>query len=113
MDLLTIPQLKRAAAIGLIEARVHAQVQSAVMKNTRDQKPYRELLFADGEDRFTLRVWHDAPAFEQCAELADGDFIEITGEFLHNANFGIEARRWRCRALTGEERDALLAGSPA
>ncbi len=60
-----------------------------------------------------MRAWSDDPAFTECESLIAGMFIEISGEFSNNANFGPEARNWTCRELSVEERDVLLAGSPA
>lgn len=39
-----------------------------------------------------------------------GCFLEISGEFAGNPNFGVEAKRWSCRPLEDAEREALLAG---
>jgi 3'-5' exoribonuclease len=87
-------------------------VESLVRKDTRDGKPFWELVLADAEGKLTLRAWSDSPAFPHCERLQPGDFLEICGEFASNPGFGIDAKRWTCRALTTEERDALLAGPP-
>ena len=97
---------------GRIEAVVHGQVETLVKKETRDGKPFWELVLADAEGKITLRAWSDAPAFAACEEMAVGTFLEVTGEFAHNGGFGLDAKRWNCRELTIEERDTLLAGSP-
>jgi 3'-5' exoribonuclease len=44
--------------------------------------------------------------------MARGEFLEVTGEFVHNGAFGTDARRWTCLRLGEEERAALLAGPP-
>src|SRR5438093_12389393 len=110
MELLSIANLKRAAADGRIETKIHVQVDSILRKETRDQKPYWELLLADAEARITLRAWSDSANFAPCEQLKRGDFLEVSGEFAHNGAFGIDAKRWACRPLTDEEREALLAG---
>src|SRR5438128_9429464 len=69
MELFTIPKLKRAALAGPVEARVHAQVDSILKKETNQQKPFWELVLADAESKITLRAWSDSPNFAQCAEL--------------------------------------------
>lgn len=112
VEILTIAQLKRAAQEGRAEARVHGQAEALNRKETRDGKPYWELAVADAEAKMTLRAWSDSPAFALCEQLAEGTFLEIDGEFSHSANFGLDSRRWNARELTGEERDALLAGPP-
>lgn len=113
MDLHTIPQVKRAALEGRVDAAVHGQVEALVKKETKDGKPFWEVALADAEAKMTLRAWSDAPAFGVCEGLAVRDFLEVRGEFAHSSGFGLDARRWTCRALTGAERDALLAGPPA
>ena len=112
VDLITIAQLKRAAAAGRIEARVLAQVESLTRKDTRDGKPFYEAVFADSESKLTLRAWSDAPAFGFCESTASGAFVEVAGEFGSNSGFGIDSKRWTARELKADERDALLAGSP-
>src|SRR5581483_2636567 len=112
MDLLTITQLRRAASQGRVEAKTHAQIDSITQKETSQQKPFWEVVLADAEAKMTLRAWSDSPNYKQCAELERGGFLEISGEFTHSANFGVESKRWTCRALNDEEREALLGGPP-
>ena len=59
-------RLKQRAIAGRTEAAVHGQVESLVKKETRDGKPFWELLLADAEAKITLRAWSDAPAFAAC-----------------------------------------------
>jgi len=114
MPLFTIPALKRAAlaqeAPGRVEARFHAQAEAVVEKQTRDGKPFWELTAADAEGKITLRAWSDSPAFAFCEGLEAGAFLEIEGEFAQHPAFGVEARRWTCRELEGEEVELLLGG---
>jgi 3'-5' exoribonuclease len=109
-DLLCITQLRRAAQQSRVEARIHVQIESIAQKETRDGKPYWELIVADSETKFTLRAWSDTPGYKQCCNLERGSFIEITGEFSCSANFGLEAKQWNCRGLEPEERESLLGG---
>jgi 3'-5' exoribonuclease len=97
---------------GRTEGCVWGQVEALARKDTRDGKPFWELVLADAEARMTLRAWSDAPAFSQCERMKAGDFLEICGEFVHNAGFGLDAKRWTCRDLEEAERDILLAGPP-
>ena len=113
MELLTIPAIKRAAVDGRVEARVHVQVDSASEKLTREGKPFWELTVADAEGKITLRAWSDSPNFEVCAALAQGAFLEIEGDFSNHPAFGVEAKRWNCRALADDEIEMLLGGPKA
>jgi 3'-5' exoribonuclease len=112
MQLLTILEIKRAAQEGRLEARVHAQIESIQKKETRDQKPFWELAVADAQGKLTLRAWSDSPNYPLCADLEQGMFLEIAGDFAHNPNFGTDAKKWTFRPLNDKERDALMAGTP-
>jgi 3'-5' exoribonuclease len=113
VDLLPISQIKRVAQESRVDARVHGQIESVTRKETREGKPYFELVLTDGEGKLNLKAWNDAPAFAFCDRACAGLFIEITGDFGVSGNFGVEARRWTVRELNPEERDAVLGGSPA
>src|SRR6188768_1443176 len=112
-EILSISDLKKHAVGNRVEAAVHGQVESLQKKSTKEGKPFWEVTLADAEAKLTLRAWSDGPAFGLCEELAAGAFIEAAGEFVHNGTFGLDAKRWSCRVLSEEERDSLLAGSPA
>ncbi len=112
MELRTLSEIRRAAQNGAIEARVHVQVESAVAKTTREQKPYCELALADAADRMTLRVWSDHPEFRACDSLKTSDFIELSGEFQQHQQYGLDAKRWKVRSLTPQEKSDLLQGPP-
>jgi 3'-5' exoribonuclease len=111
-ELLTIADIRRRAQDGFVSARVHAQVQSAAAKTTREGKPFCELTLADACDRMPLRVWNDHPDYKICGALNAGDFVEIAGEFAQHQQFGLEARNWRSRSLQPAEIAELLAGPP-
>jgi len=111
MDLLTLIEIRRRSAQnGAVEARVHVQVEHAAARVTRDQKPYCELILADVADRMTLRVWSDHPEYQACDSLGAFDFIELCGEFQQHPQFGLDARKWKIRHLTEQERSDLLQG---
>ncbi len=112
IELLTISEIRRRAQEGFVTARVQAQAESASAKMTREGKPYCEINLADACDRMTLRVWSDHPDYKICGALADGDFVEVTGEFAQHQQFGLEAKKWNARALAGQEIADLLAGPP-
>ncbi len=113
MTPVSICDLKRAAGGGRVEGAVHCQVESISKKETREQKPYWELVVADAEGKLTLRAWNDSPNYALCASLVKGSFLEITGEFVLNPPYGLDAKKWNCRSLGGEERDLLLRGPAA
>jgi 3'-5' exoribonuclease len=111
-ELLTISEVRRRAQNGLVSGRVHVQVNGAEGKATREGKPYCELSLADACDRMTLRVWNDHPDSKACDALGVSDFIEVTGDFAQHQQFGLEAQRWKVRALGAQEISDLLAGPP-
>lgn len=114
MQLLTIAALKRLGLQdGRAESEIHGQVDTCNRKETRDGKPFFEVVIADSEGKLALKAWSDAPAFGFCENLSAGDFVAIRGEFAQSPQFGLEAKRWMARLLEPAERDALLAGSPA
>jgi len=113
VSLLSISALRSASQSGRVAARVHGQIYSLLQKETQQRKPFWELILADAETRFVLRAWSDTPNFKQCAELTQGAFLEITGEFESSATYGLDAKTWTCRQLDPDEVQALLAGPPA
>ncbi|HEY4255607.1 MAG TPA: HD domain-containing protein [Candidatus Udaeobacter sp.] len=113
MDLLTLTEIRRAAARtggSAVPARVHVQVEAAAPKLTREQKPYCELSLADACDRMTLRVWSDHPQYKACSSFNSDSFIELTGEFNSHSQYGLEAHKWTVRPLTEQEKSELLQG---
>jgi 3'-5' exoribonuclease len=110
VSLLSIAELRAATQGTRVPARVHGQIYSLLQKETQQKKPYWELILADAEARFVLRAWSDSPSFKQCAELAQGGFLEITGEFESSLAYGLDAKTWACRPLEPDEIETLLAG---
>ncbi len=106
---MTLSEIRRAAQSGPVTARVHVQVESAVPKLTREQKPYCELNLADACDRMTLRVWSDHPNYKACTTLNNESFIELAGDFS-SSQFGLDAQKWTVRPLTSQEKGELLQG---
>src|SRR5438876_11687019 len=107
---MTLTEIRRAAQSGPVSARVHVQVEAAVPKLTREQKPYCELSLADACDRMTLRVWSDHPQYKACTSFNSDSFIELTGEFNSHSQYGLEAQKWTVRPLTDQEKSELLQG---
>ncbi len=112
MELLTLKKIRQAVQQGTLDARVHVQLEAVEAKLTREQKPYCELALADAADRMTLRVWSDNPNYKACDSLGASDFVEIAGEFYQHQQFGLDARRWKVRPLTPDEKSELLQGPP-
>ena len=112
IELMTLSEIRQAAPQGTVEARVHVQLESVAAKLTREQKPYCELTLADAADRMTLRVWSDNPNYKACDSLGVADFVEIAGEFYQHQQFSLDARRWKVRPHTTEEKSELLQGPP-
>src|SRR5216110_1889204 len=112
IELLTISEIRRRTQNGFVTARIHAQVESAAARATREGKPYCEISLADACDRMMLRVWDNHADYKSCSALQDGDFIEIDGEFAQHQQFGPEAKTWKSRNLTSDEIASLLAGPP-
>lgn len=114
MHLHTITTLKRAALdSSRVASEVHGQVDALVRKETRDGKPFYEIVLADAESRLTLRAWSDAPAFSFCETLGAGAFLAVSGEFSQSNNHGLDAKRWTARHLDESERAFLLEGPAA
>jgi 3'-5' exoribonuclease len=111
-ELFTITNLKRRASTARVEALVWGQVEALARKETREGKPFWELVLADAQAKLTLRAWSDAPAFSFCEGSAAGAFVELAGEFALSGAYGLDAKRWNGRELDEAERDLLLAGPP-
>jgi 3'-5' exoribonuclease len=107
---LSIEELKRRTASGHGRIAVKGEIDSVLEKHTREQKPYIEIVVRDLTASFVLRVWSDHPSYLFAKELRGGSFVEVEGEFSLNSIFGLEAKNWTMRHLTGAEQAELLAG---
>ena len=108
----TIEALKQQTVADQSASSIHAQVDELASKRTKDQKPYLEILLRDATASFPFRVWSDHHAFGFCSELRSGDFVEVHGDFVVSAAFGLEAKNWQVRFLSPSEKAELLAGPP-
>ena len=93
----TIEELKLQTVTEPSAGSVHAQIDEVAIKRTKDQRPYLEILLRDRTAGFPLRVWSDHPSFGFCSELRSGDFVEVLGDFMVSATFGLEVRNWSVR----------------
>ena len=107
---ISIQELKTRVFNGSVTATVFGQVESITEKQTRDQKPYFELVIRDLVGSLTIRVWNDHPAFGFCSEAGTGAAVCIEGEFSSGSSYGIEIRNWQIRNLTAEEKAVLFEG---
>jgi 3'-5' exoribonuclease len=108
----TIEELKQRTVADHPAGSIHAQVDDVAAKRTKDQKPYLEIVLRDATASFPFRVWSDHHDFGFCSELRTGDFVEVQGDFIVSAAFGLEARNWNVRFLSTSEKADLLAGPP-
>jgi 3'-5' exoribonuclease len=106
----TIEELKQQTLAEHSGRSVHAQVDEVATKRTKDQKPFLEILLRDTTASFPLRVWSDHQSFGFCSDLRTGDFVELEGDFVVSPAFGLEAKNWTVRFLSGAEKTELLAG---
>ena len=107
---ISIQELKTRVLTGSVVATVFGQVESITEKQTRDQKPYFELVVRDLVGSLTIRVWNDHPAFSFCGETVAGAAVCVEGEFWSGNSYGIEVRNWQIRDLTAEEKSVLFEG---
>ncbi|MDF1815276.1 MAG: HD domain-containing protein [Verrucomicrobiales bacterium] len=112
MPVISIRELKQSSGSEPAQAVIHVQLENNRQRTTKNGDPYHELHFADAESSLVLRVWKSTPMFEQCAQLEDHKFYEITGEFgVGNDGKSIDSRNWSARELDSSEIGNLLSGS--
>ena len=108
VDLKSISEIRSVCQSEPLRGRIHAQVEALVRKESANGKPYWELKLRDADDFLILRAWNDGQAFAQCSTLSACAAVEVAGEFLHNGQYGLEARRWEVRPLSDEESRSLF-----
>jgi 3'-5' exoribonuclease len=107
---LSIEELKQRTASDRGRVAIQGQIDNVIEKQTREQKPYIEILLRDFTASFVLRVWSDHPAYFFAQGLRGGSFVEVDGEFSISSAFGLEAKNWTIRHLTAAEQAELIAG---
>lgn len=112
MEILTVREVKQAAAAAPVGAEVQVQVESTLIKPTKAGGEFLELKLTDAEDGFTMRVWSDAAGYGPARELKAHAFIGISADWAVS-QYGLEPRQWKLRMLEDEERATLLGGPPA
>ncbi len=110
MEPISIRELKRQASEAPFDAILRVQLDQAAGKETRQGKTYIQLVFADGVDDLTIRVWSDHIMFTKAQELQAPQFLELSGQWVDKGQYGLEPLAWDFRLLTEEEREVLLRG---
>jgi 3'-5' exoribonuclease len=87
------------------------QVAAVRPAATRQGKPYLELELSDGTGTEKIKLWSDAPAYEEAQNLHAGAFLWVEAVFRRNS-FGLNPERLQFRPLSEEETAGLLAGTP-
>ena len=110
MEPISIGELRRHATEAPFEAAIQVQLDRIAEKKTKDGKPYLELLFADGTDALTIRVWSDHPMFTRVQPLPAPALLELSGQWVAREKYGIQPDTWDFRELDAEEREEFLRG---
>lgn len=112
MDRCSLHELKVRASSGEAQrAEVHAQVEAARTKLTRQGSEFLELRLSDSRDSLILRLWSDSAAFAAARDLPAGAFVAVQGEWTNTA-YGLDPGHPSLRVLTDEEVESLLSGPP-
>ena len=110
MEPISIRELKKRAGESPLQADLQVQLAQTSLKETRNGKAYRELIFGDAEGSLTLRVWSDQAMFSKTESLEAQQFLLLSGLWLDKGQYGIEPQKWDFRDLAAEEQEALLRG---
>jgi len=113
MNTSTFAELQALPAETTLNAIAHVQFNQLLEKLGRDQRPYYEATFADSTGSATFRIWSDAEELPLVQDCEPGQFVQLEAEFHRHPSFGLEARHWRLRPLTPDERAAVLHGPRA
>jgi 3'-5' exoribonuclease len=105
----TISQIRAEARRGVLEARVHAQIEEIARRDASNGKPFWEIRLRDAADAMTLKAWSDSANFAACEEFEPEMAVEVEGEFSLTG-FGLDARRWVLRPLSADEASELFEG---
>ncbi len=111
IELLPIRELTNLAGANPGPYLVRGQLEVARTKTAKNGNPFVELRLADAEATLTLRAWSDHPNFAEVQALKEGEFVEISGTWFEQPNFGLDAREWKARLLVQVEVDELLNGA--
>lgn len=107
----SIQQLTAEATTAEVQGTVAVQVTKKLTKTTKAGKPYLEVELADAAGSFSLKVWDNAPWHPAFNALQPNDAVAVSGTWSVN-EYGLNGAALDCRALTPEEEEQMLAGSP-
>ena len=107
IDLRTLE--RETKAMGRLQAKSWVRVERMVPKKTKRGDTYYEVSLADGEGgKLLLKAWPDTAAYQRCAELREGAYIEVNATFVDEGNYGIGAPDWGWRPLDDAEIEVVL-----
>ncbi|MFI3244636.1 MAG: HD domain-containing protein [Akkermansia sp.] len=109
MNWASIKLLSAQAALEPVHGCIFAQMTQKCEKQTKNGKPYWELQFADVSSSMTIKIWDNAPCYEQVCALQQEECLALTGHWQQNA-FGLDVSQLSMRPLTPEESELLFAG---
>ncbi len=109
MNWSSIKQLSAQAALESVQGSVFAQLTQKTERQTKQGKPYWELHMADASSSMVLKIWDNAPCYDQVLSLQVEECLELTAKWAQNT-FGMDATNLSMRPLTPEETDLLFAG---
>lgn len=89
-----------------------AQLQSRAAKETRNGKPYLELVFADATGNISLKIWSDSPVFARAADLPEGEIVRIEAKWVQNG-YGIDAKELDFHCPDDTALELFFSGDPA
>lgn len=112
MDWNSIQHLCSQAALAPVQGCVFAQLTQKSEKQTKNGKPYWELQLADVSSSMTLKIWDNAPCYEQVCALPLEECLALTAQWQQNT-YGMDASQLTMRPLTPEESEILFAGDAA
>lgn len=113
MDVKSILEIRSICRKVGFRGKLQAQVELLVRKESANGKPYWELRLRDAGGILNLRAWNDTRSFSQCAVLSAGMAVEVSGEFVHNGQYGLEARQWEVHPISKDEATSLFQESPS
>lgn len=108
---ISIAALKEQAGETPLLAAVFAQLQTRAVKQTKNGKPYLELAFADSTGGFSVKVWSDAPVYQDAEALAPNAVVRLEARWTQNT-YGIDAKELALHHADEAAREAFFAGDP-
>jgi 3'-5' exoribonuclease len=108
---ITLSAIKQQSGEMPLRAAAIVQVQSRALKQTKDNKPYCELGFADTTGHCLLKIWSNAPEFAAAEQLTEGSILCVEAEWTRNA-FGLNSRNLTWQPASDEAIASFFIGDP-